>query len=118
MPTNCMCFCTKLTLCPRQSLASPSAAWWQWCSRSNIRGPLARSRSAPALQRRQRRAVQSPGSEATTRGRNGMADVLEATLDRWFTTSFRAAGKDKAVRERLLSDDPDGWAAAWYAMGD
>jgi 3-oxoadipate enol-lactonase len=50
--------------------------------------------------------------------RNGMADVLEATLDRWFTAPFRAAGKDKAVRERLLSDDPDGWAAAWYAMGD
>jgi 3-oxoadipate enol-lactonase len=50
--------------------------------------------------------------------RNGMADVLEATLDRWFTAPFRTAGKDKAVRERLLSDDPDGWAAAWYAMGD
>ena len=46
-----------------------------------------------------------------------MADVLEAT-DRWFTAPFRAAGKDKAVAERLLSDDPNGWAAAWYAMGD
>jgi 3-oxoadipate enol-lactonase len=31
---------------------------------------------------------------------------------------FRAAGKDKAVRERLLSNDPNGWAAAWYDHGD
>jgi hypothetical protein len=37
--------------------------------------------------------------------RNGMADLLEATLDRWFTDPFRAAGKDKAARERLPSDD-------------
>ena len=49
---------------------------------------------------------------------SGMADVPEATLDRWFTAPFRAAGKDRPVRERLLSDDPNGWAAAWYAKGD
>jgi len=69
-------------------------------------------------------ATQTAESRAIARKRgddarhNGMADVLEATLDRWFTAPFRAAGKDKAGRERLLSDDPNGWAAAWYAMGD
>jgi 3-oxoadipate enol-lactonase len=69
-------------------------------------------------------AMQTAESRAIARKRgddarsNGMADVLEATLDRWFTDPFRAARKDKAARERLLSDDPDGWAAAWYAMGE
>jgi pimeloyl-ACP methyl ester carboxylesterase len=47
-----------------------------------------------------------------------MSDVLEATLDRWFTPQFRSAGKDQAARTRLLSDDVEGWAQAWYAMGD
>jgi 3-oxoadipate enol-lactonase len=50
--------------------------------------------------------------------RNGMSDVLEATLDRWFTPQFRSARKDQAARTRLLTDDVEGWAQAWYAMGD
>jgi 3-oxoadipate enol-lactonase len=50
--------------------------------------------------------------------RDGMAVVLEATLDRWFTPAFRAAGKDQPARRRLLTDDVEGWAQAWYAMGD
>ncbi|HEY7231330.1 MAG TPA: alpha/beta fold hydrolase [Pseudolabrys sp.] len=62
-----------------------------------------------------RATAQARGNDAR---RNGMADVLEATLDRWFTASFRAAGKDRSARERLLSDNPEGWAAAWYAMGN
>lgn len=58
-----------------------------------------------------RTATSTAGSRAMARKRgddarrNGMADVLEATLDRWFTDPFRAAGKDKAARERLPSDD-------------
>jgi len=48
----------------------------------------------------------------------GIASVLEATLDRWFTPQFRAAGKDVAARARLLSDDVEGWAQAWHAMAD
>jgi 3-oxoadipate enol-lactonase len=48
--------------------------------------------------------------------KHGMGAVLEATLDRWFTPPFRAAGKDKAARIRLLSDDVEGWAQAWHAM--
>ena len=50
--------------------------------------------------------------------RDGMATVLDATLDRWFTPAFRATGKDEAARRRLLTDDVEGWAQAWYAMGD
>ena len=46
----------------------------------------------------------------------GMGAVLEATLDRWFTPSFRADGRDSAVRTQLLSNDVEGWAQAWHAM--
>jgi 3-oxoadipate enol-lactonase len=48
--------------------------------------------------------------------RGGMAAVLEATLDRWFTQPFRAAGGDAAARGRLLSTDPRGWAQGWRAI--
>lgn len=48
--------------------------------------------------------------------KRGMGDVLEATLDRWFTPAFRASGKDDAARARLLSDHVEGWAQAWHAM--
>lgn len=69
-------------------------------------------------------STQSPQSRAVARARgddarrNGMSDVLEATLERWFTPQFRSAGKDQAARMRLLTDDVEGWAQAWYAMGD
>lgn len=69
-------------------------------------------------------STQSPQSRAIARARgddarrNGMSDVLEATLDRWFTPQFRAAAEDQAARARLLTDDVEGWAQAWYAMGD
>jgi 3-oxoadipate enol-lactonase len=48
----------------------------------------------------------------------GIAAVLEATLDRWFTPQFRALGKDGPARARLLSDDVEGWAQAWHAMAN
>ena len=48
--------------------------------------------------------------------RGGMAAVLEATLARWFTPAFRDSGQDAAARERLLSDDPRGWAQGWRAI--
>jgi 3-oxoadipate enol-lactonase len=48
--------------------------------------------------------------------RGGMRAVLEATLDRWFTEDFRKRGGDSAARERLLSDDPRGWAESWRAI--
>ena len=46
----------------------------------------------------------------------GMAAVLEATLERWFTPAFRDSGRDAAARERLLSDDPRGWGQGWRAI--
>jgi 3-oxoadipate enol-lactonase len=62
----------------------------------------------------QGRAIsQARGDDARV---GGIAAVLEATLDRWFTPEFRAAGKDAAARARLLSDDVEGWARAWHAM--
>ncbi len=48
--------------------------------------------------------------------RRGMNDVLEATLDRWFTPPFRASGKEDAAKARLLSGHVEGWAQAWHAM--
>ena len=48
----------------------------------------------------------------------GIEAVLEATLDRWFTPQFRAAGKDAPARARLLSNNVDSWAQAWHAMAD
>jgi 3-oxoadipate enol-lactonase len=69
-------------------------------------------------------SMQSPQSRAIARARgddarrNGMSDVLEATLDRWFTSQFRLAGKDQTTRTRLLADDVEGWAQAWYAMAE
>ena len=48
--------------------------------------------------------------------KRGMSDVLEATLDRWFTPAFRASGEDGVARARLISDHVEGWAQAWDAM--
>lgn len=67
---------------------------------------------------------QSPQGRATARARGedarrgGMQSVLAATLERWFTPAFRAAGKDAAARRQLLADDAEGWAQAWQAMAD
>lgn len=46
----------------------------------------------------------------------GMQAVVDATLERWFTPTFRAAGHDAASRRRLLTDDVAAWASAWNAI--
>jgi len=53
------------------------------------------------------------GSDAE---RAGMAAVLEATMDRWFTPQFRASGSADAAAKRLLANDATGWAQAWRAI--
>lgn len=68
-----------------------------------------------------RASLPAPGRDiARARGddarKRGMSDVLEATLDRWFTPAFRASGKQDAAKARLLSDEVEGWAQAWHAM--
>ena len=48
--------------------------------------------------------------------RDGMAALLDATMTRWFTESFRQGGGGERTRERLASADINGWAQAWRAM--
>lgn len=48
--------------------------------------------------------------------RSGIATVLEATLDRWFTPEFRAGGAAEPARARLLSANVAAWGQAWRAM--
>lgn len=48
--------------------------------------------------------------------RGGMAAVLEATLQRWFTGGFRASGGAEPARQRLLGDEVASWAATWRAI--
>jgi 3-oxoadipate enol-lactonase len=70
--------------------------------------------ACPATQTEEGRRVAA--ARATDAEQGGMAAVLEATLDRWFTQPFRDAGGDAAARERLLGDDPRGWAQGWRAI--
>ena len=48
--------------------------------------------------------------------RDGMAPILDTTMERWFNEPFRAKGGDAAVRARLLSNDIRGWCDAFRAM--
>lgn len=52
--------------------------------------------------------------------REGMAGMLDSTLQRWFTAQAREQPDQPAVTyatERLLSDDAEMFAAAWRAIG-
>jgi 3-oxoadipate enol-lactonase len=69
--------------------------------------------SRASLPAEARDIARARGDDARKRG---MVDVVEATLDRWFTPAFRASGKEEAAKARLLSDNVEGWAQAWYAM--
>lgn len=46
----------------------------------------------------------------------GMQAVVEDTLKRWFTQRFLESGGAEAVRQRLLTDDPQGWNGIWQAI--
>jgi 3-oxoadipate enol-lactonase len=46
----------------------------------------------------------------------GMASVVDQTMQRWFTPGFMNSEPAQRVRERLLTDDPAGWAAGWEAI--
>jgi 3-oxoadipate enol-lactonase len=61
----------------------------------------------------QREALKERGAKALA---GGMEAVVDETLTRWFSPKFIKAGDAEVVRRRLLSDDPQGWAAAWYAI--
>jgi 3-oxoadipate enol-lactonase len=71
------------------------------------------SACASTLPEQGREIARARGDDAR---KHGMAAVLEATLDRWFTPQFRASGRADATQARLLTDEVDGWAQAWHAM--
>jgi 3-oxoadipate enol-lactonase len=48
--------------------------------------------------------------------KDGMASIVEETLERWFTEAFRAGSDVDFYRKRLLTDDPASWSAAWHAI--
>lgn len=60
-----------------------------------------------------REAVAARGQAALE---GGMSAVVDATLQRWFTSSFMSDPAVDKVRDRLLSDDPRQWDAGWRAI--
>lgn len=59
------------------------------------------------------KAVAARGTDAK---RDGIASLLDVTMQRWLNDDFRQKGGDAATRARLLSTDVCGWADAWHAM--
>jgi 3-oxoadipate enol-lactonase len=48
--------------------------------------------------------------------RHGMGAIVDPTIERWFSPAFRTDSAVEKVRERLRSDDPACWSAAWHAI--
>jgi 3-oxoadipate enol-lactonase len=48
--------------------------------------------------------------------RGGLQAVVDTTIERWFTEPFRGDPAVQRVRERLLTDDVEGWSAGWHAI--
>jgi pimeloyl-ACP methyl ester carboxylesterase len=60
-----------------------------------------------------RTALRARGAAAE---RDSMASVLDSTMERWFTPSFRTRGLDAPARARLLTDDVQSWKKTWNAI--
>lgn len=60
-----------------------------------------------------REAIRARGQLAME---GGMEAVVEATLARWFTTSYLDSADAVRVRARLLADRPADWNRAWQAI--
>jgi 3-oxoadipate enol-lactonase len=69
----------------------------------------------PRIPPEAREAVRSRGKVDPA---SGMVSVVDTTMQRWFTPGFIDAEPARRVRERLLKDDPAGWAAGWNAIAD
>ena len=50
--------------------------------------------------------------------RDGMAPILDVTMERWFNAPFRGRGGDAPVRARLLANDIRTWCDAFVAMAN
>jgi 3-oxoadipate enol-lactonase len=61
-------------------------------------------------------SAQALASRATDAQRDGMAKIVDMTMQRWFTDPFIARGGDAAVRRRLLTDDVRAWVDSFNAM--
>jgi 3-oxoadipate enol-lactonase len=46
----------------------------------------------------------------------GMASVVDTTIERWFTRDYLGEPPVERVKQRLLANDPAGWAAGWNAI--
>lgn len=57
-------------------------------------------------------------SRAADARRDGMAPILDVTMERWFNAPFRQRGGDAPVRARLLANDIRGWSDAFTAMAN
>jgi pimeloyl-ACP methyl ester carboxylesterase len=60
-----------------------------------------------------RAAIAARGTDSLAQG---MAAVIDATMERWFTPAFRQSAEALAAREYLLARDPRGWAQGWKAI--
>jgi 3-oxoadipate enol-lactonase len=50
--------------------------------------------------------------------RNGMASIVDSTMERWFTKAFRERRGDALARERILSNDVESWKQTWHAIAE
>lgn len=55
---------------------------------------------------------------ATAAEQGGMAAVAQAAIDRWFTDGVLGSPVVDRIRERLLADDIDAWAATFRAIAE
>jgi 3-oxoadipate enol-lactonase len=71
--------------------------------------------TTPSYPEESRRQIEQ---RAQTAEREGMAPLVEPTLERWFTAEFRAAHRDTVawVRHMLTTADPHAYAAAARAV--
>jgi 3-oxoadipate enol-lactonase len=51
-------------------------------------------------------------------GRNGMASIVDSTMERWFSKEFRERGGDALARQRILSNDVQSWKQTWHAIAE
>ncbi len=58
-------------------------------------------------------------SRVTAAKDNGMAGIVESSMQRWFTAPFIARGADAPVRTRLANDaNLDAWCDGYHAMAN
>ncbi|MCO5065263.1 MAG: alpha/beta hydrolase [Rhizobiaceae bacterium] len=67
----------------------------------------------PGIGEPAREAIRERGLAAE---RDGMASIVPTTLERWFNPAFQDSPVVAQVRERLLTNDVQGWSDGWNAI--